>query len=296
MSNKILFIVFLIYTLGNADLSKTADSLHNIGLNYFADKDYANAVEIFLQEISIDPKRHKAYNNIGVTYRRRGIYDSAKVYHKKAIDVYPQYAHAYYSLALAYFYCEELLLAEEFFVQSIDLGYHNANAFYYAGWTMQKNNKCDLALNMFDKTMATYYYYPGLHYRIGLCKLREGDIDHALLSFKREEKNNRKYQDSCYVEILKIRMMTETGIVDSLIEIAKKLYTSGSKYRASKNYAYAIKLAPQNINISMVLINMYIELNMNIEAIGILNNVLMIDPNNNEASKILDKLKSKEHK
>lgn len=79
-----------------------AQEHHNLGLKYYREKKYDEAVKEFEQAVKLDPKNATIVNNLGFTLYRFEKYESSVVWLRKAIEVDPQRAVAYANLADAY--------------------------------------------------------------------------------------------------------------------------------------------------------------------------------------------------
>ena len=86
----------------------------NLGLAYFAQKEYDKAQQAFQQAIRQDERDAVAYNHIGVIYRIQGKFEDANQAYQSAIKNNSKYAQAHLNLGILYdIYLQDLKLAVE---------------------------------------------------------------------------------------------------------------------------------------------------------------------------------------
>jgi peptidoglycan/xylan/chitin deacetylase (PgdA/CDA1 family)/uncharacterized caspase-like protein len=84
--------------------SRTAQAQehHNLGLKYYREKKYDDAVKELEEAVKLDPRNATIVNNLGFTLYRAEKYEDSVVWLLKAIDIDPRRAVAYANLADAY--------------------------------------------------------------------------------------------------------------------------------------------------------------------------------------------------
>ena len=84
--------------------SKTAQAQehHNLGLKYYREKNYDDAVKELQEAVKLDPRNATIVNNLGFTLYRSEKYEESLVWLLKAIEIDPRRAVAYANLADAY--------------------------------------------------------------------------------------------------------------------------------------------------------------------------------------------------
>ncbi len=190
--------------LSKKERENLAEALHIKGLTQYAEGNLEEAIETWLKEIELSPKRVRPYNNIGLTYRHLGKLDSAKEFHEKAILTDPKFGHSYYSLGLVYYDRKNFEEAKELFLEAIKRGYFDADVYYSLGQANKNLKEYDEAIAAYEKTVKLYYAYRGVHYQLGECYRLKGKYDLARLEFKREINLNPSYRDLCKIGLQKI--------------------------------------------------------------------------------------------
>jgi len=75
---------------------------NNLAAVYFKQGKYRRSIEMYQENIKLDPGYARDYRNMGGCYLKMGIYDSAIIVLKKAILFQPNAISAYRYLSIAY--------------------------------------------------------------------------------------------------------------------------------------------------------------------------------------------------
>ncbi len=102
---------------GNQPKSRTAQAQehHNLGLKYYREKKYDEAVKELEQAVKLDPRNATIVNNLGFTLYRFEKYEESVIWLRKAIDIDPQRAVAYANLADAYMRLGKTVEARQYY-------------------------------------------------------------------------------------------------------------------------------------------------------------------------------------
>ncbi len=201
--------------------AQAADKLHTEGLMLYDEGKYQDALEVWFEEILLDPMRPRPYNNIGITYRKLGKSDRAIPYHQKAISVDPSFGHSYYSLGLIYYDKQDYEAARNTFLQAIQKKYDNADVYYSLGQSHKNLNQYSEALAAYEAAAKIYFNYPGVHYQIGLIHTLQGNTDLARVELKREQSFNTCYRIPAAIKLLEMDAEQSPDNVDVLFELGK---------------------------------------------------------------------------
>jgi tetratricopeptide (TPR) repeat protein len=92
------------------------NAFFNLGMLYYRNKDYNNAIIFWDSTIHINPKNSDALNNLGVCYLNyKNDNNQAKLYFEKALEINPDYKEGYYSLLI----CAQNTNDEKLFIKYI---------------------------------------------------------------------------------------------------------------------------------------------------------------------------------
>jgi tetratricopeptide (TPR) repeat protein len=229
------------------DRERLAEDLHIQGLILNVEGKLEEAIDTWLKEIELSPRRVRPYNNIGIAYRRMGDLDSAKEYHEKAIKVDPKFGHSYYSLGLVYYDRENYEQAKDQFLRAIKLHYFDADVYYSLGQAYKNLKEYDQATVAYEKTVKLYYSYPGVHYQLGGCYRLKGRYDLARLEFKREISGNTPWKSLCEIGLQEIKVELDPENADqwfALGMLCKNFPGADYREKAIKAFLRVVDLAP----------------------------------------------------
>lgn len=222
MSFFLLFL-FAVFELSGADLKQ--------GIEYYKNKSYKKAKEIFLEIIKNDTKNYTAYYYLGVTSMILGDNDNAVLALQRAIEVQPERVEPYIELAEIYLNTEHYDLAEKYcsyamqndkkendryyyirariyyekgdyntakilYQKACKINPENASYYNYIGLTYLKLNKSNIANTAFLQAVAldtnTYFFY----FNLGLSFQNLSNWKRAADSYAKCLKLNSKFSNA----------------------------------------------------------------------------------------------------
>ncbi|ARV59102.1 hypothetical protein BZZ01_11045 [Nostocales cyanobacterium HT-58-2] len=147
-----------------------ADAYVNIGVAYYRQGQYKQAIPNFNQALRIDPKNVHAYINRGIAYHRLGQYNQTVADCTQAIKINPKNADAYISRGIAHRWLGNYEQAIADFNQAISNNPENADAYY--AWALTNAQRKDIqaaienyqkAANLYQKQGKTDFYQSALN-------------------------------------------------------------------------------------------------------------------------------------
>ena len=90
------------YSPAHELLSKIKQEYYGRGWTFFDEEQYNQAIDVFQNAISIDPKFKEAHNHLGVVYIKQERYVEAIEVLKEAIEIDEEFKEAHFNLALAH--------------------------------------------------------------------------------------------------------------------------------------------------------------------------------------------------
>ena len=189
-----------------------------------------------------DPKHASDINSrLGLGYLKRGQYKRAMGKLDKAIRYDEDNASAYHYKAEVYRRLEEPEKAEEFFAKAIELAPEDQLIQNNYGVFLCDKGQYDKAIKIFKKPLKDPFYNnkANIHENIGLCRLRQGNINAAQDAFK---------------EALKIN----PRMPKSLIKLSQIRFDAGLKkesYRLFGQYTSISQHTPESLWLGILLEN-----------------------------------------
>jgi peptidoglycan/xylan/chitin deacetylase (PgdA/CDA1 family)/uncharacterized caspase-like protein len=120
-------------TRSNQPKSRTAQAQehHNLGLKYYREKKYDEAVRELEEAVKLDPRNATIVNNLGFTLFKFEKYEESIVWLQKAIEIDPQRVIAYINLADAYMKSGKTAEARQYYEKYAEIA-PNAPSIEYA--------------------------------------------------------------------------------------------------------------------------------------------------------------------
>lgn len=104
-----------------------------LGVYYFHEGEFQNAIKAFSKAIQIKPDFSEAYHNIGVSYHELGELDLAIEQFQQSVSVNQDYAKGYYSLGLTYYEKKDYESSIEAIERFVQLDQTSPNAYFDLG-------------------------------------------------------------------------------------------------------------------------------------------------------------------
>ncbi len=156
-------------------------------------KKYDRAVNDFNKSIELDPKNYLAYYNRGRTFNLQKLYDDAITDFNKAIELNPKKAGPYFTRGNALLHKKDYDKALADYNTSTSLAPKYAAAYNGKGRVFSALNKHDLALIEFSKAVEFQPKDSALHYNKGLANYRLKNYDAALADYTKAIEVNPDY-------------------------------------------------------------------------------------------------------
>jgi type IV pilus assembly protein PilF len=171
---------------------------NNLGLAYYARKEYPLAETHLKKAIALYPKFSDARNNLGRLYTDLGRYDEA-LSHLILVSrdlTYPAPEKAFLNLGLVYLRKGDFVLSQSNFKKSMQSNVHFCPAYNYYGQALFQQQKYTEAIDSFEQALSLCNNnYDEAHYYSALSYYKLGETDRAIT---RLEEVERRYPESEY--------------------------------------------------------------------------------------------------
>ena len=173
-----------------------------IGLNFYLEENYSEAIKIFADLIKVNPNNPFSYLMRGTSYEDFGDDDSAEIDFKKALEIHPYLFTSAYRLGMVYYRRADIKNAiiwlkyayENSVLTEIDYTGWGDNSIIFIGKHIIANNLGSFLIND-DKIEEGFYYlqkamelspsYGAPHFTLGLAfQLRLNDIPNAIICYE----------------------------------------------------------------------------------------------------------------
>ncbi len=141
---------------GKADDDRNADDWLIMG-NILQDKDKIDqAIYMYNQAITKDPKNYKAHYNLGYIYFIQEKPNMALAEFKKSVKYKDDFSYGYYNMGCAYLKLKDYRNAKYNFFRALDLKNRNPNIYYnlaYSYKMLNKEKQAQTYLDLYNKIM-----------------------------------------------------------------------------------------------------------------------------------------------
>ncbi|MBI4615662.1 MAG: tetratricopeptide repeat protein [Planctomycetes bacterium] len=132
-----------------SDRTEKLQTLYQIGLNYFNEKEYERAIECWEGAIFFDPENFRAWTFMGLAHCEMGRMEEGIRLYRKALDIEPRYAKAWNLLGNAFRTTGELFRAVEAFEKANEIDPGNIAIAYNLAITYFEVMEYEKAIRLF---------------------------------------------------------------------------------------------------------------------------------------------------
>ncbi len=212
--------------------SGQAELLYHLGLTFFYKRFYAEARELLLLAVRLNPGFHEAYNILGQAELALGNSDRAVAAARAAVELRLEYADYRNNLGEALIADKSLGEAQEQFQKAIDINLYYSDAYFNCGLATVLQafdesqaqvlpNLVSRAADFFNKASLTCQDYKTALFEKGLAALKQRDLRHTFSLLKKVRENKklqygRRYAIYHMKHALHPQWITEQAIVDRI--------------------------------------------------------------------------------
>ena len=201
---------------------------HNdLGLIYFKEGRYEDAIKKFNDCLKLFPNYGKARVNLGAVYFRQGRLEDAEREFNYALKIKNDYYPAYYSLGVVYSRQGRLEDAINAFKSALKIEPDNADALNSLGSAYIDKNRLDKAVKELTKALFIRPDFTDAQYNLGVAYMYQGNFNEAIESFKSVLAVNPDH-------------------ADALNNLGAIYLTLGRKDDAAAQFRNALKINPEN--------------------------------------------------
>lgn len=192
MKKIIIVLLLSLFLYPAAVFSQTPEYFHQKGLEYYNQRNYKAAIDMWKKELELNPKNPWPYFDIGVAYEYMGELAEAFEWKNKAVELEPKNGRFYWGAGLDLAYNQGWPRAVDYFKKALSLGYVTAEVY---GWLsecyFQMGNMKEAEKNLIEalKVNPSYSYALNL---IGEGKRFPGITQDTVKKFEAEFKKRQE--------------------------------------------------------------------------------------------------------
>jgi tetratricopeptide (TPR) repeat protein len=183
---------------------------------------YSEAIDVFKNAISIEPKYVSAHFNLGQAYYLLEMYQDAITEFITTIALKNDFAEAYFRLGLSYSKVKKFTDAISAYEKGLEISPDDYSSYFKIGIIYNRINSPAEAVNAFKKAAQILPNEPKVHYNLGITYADQGDHEKAFSEYQ----ILRPLNDSLATELLNrinniASKQLETIHFDKAIQLSK---------------------------------------------------------------------------
>ncbi|MGB7207451.1 MAG: tetratricopeptide repeat protein [Pyrinomonadaceae bacterium] len=208
-------------------ISGLSEALTATGLRTASENYDEAAIALFDEAVKLNPKNEIAFSKLGEIHDARGRNALAITNYEKALAIDPALSSLYVPIALAYAEAGNALKADIYLTKAEVTGADGTDARFARGVLLQKQNKYQESLVIFDQIVAAEPQNGAASYQRAVIFDKLGQTDKALDAYKKTTQIDPSYAPAWF----------ELGVI---------YYNKGDYNRAAVAYQEAVKADPGN--------------------------------------------------
>jgi len=172
------------------------DALHLLGVICSQSGEYALAIDLLSQAITVNKKHPVAHNNLGNAQTQLAKWADAVRSYDQAIHLDPRYALAFFNRGIALEELHSLDAALASYQRAIQIDPEYAQAHSNCGAVFEKIGLFNDALTHFDRAIALDPQFAGAHYNRATHLMKHKRYDEALASFNKAIEIRPQFADA----------------------------------------------------------------------------------------------------
>ena len=175
-----------------------ADTSYQMGVVYFNDRNYVEALKSLTRAIELAPDNADYHNVLAMAYGARGHYDKAVVYFKKAVELDPNSSEAHVNLSAIYLKHKEWDLAIDASRGALKNVFYKTPEFAYnnIAWAMLRKRDFRGAVENFSRAVEVNPKYKWGYNNLGLALERLGEEERALKAYQTAISVDEEFADA----------------------------------------------------------------------------------------------------
>jgi tetratricopeptide (TPR) repeat protein len=213
--------------LGQDGLSKTLREKINQGVEFYNNKRYDFAADVFAAVVKEAPESALAHYYWGVSLRESGKAEKARAVFVRTLELDPSFAKAHTALGDHFYNQAEYHPASEEYQKAIDFGDESADTYFRLGNSFLKLRNEPKAIVNFRKAIQMDAFEAEYHFNLGLAHYRTKDYQEAVTAFNRAYELDNNNLDALYYGSLSL---TGANRFEQALDMAEKALRKNREY------------------------------------------------------------------
>lgn len=257
--------------------SNNAEVWHSLGMVYYIQAQYQDALEMFYQSLALEESRAMPHYSLGLVLEKIGYLAQSVEAYQKAIELNPQWIDAYNGLGEVLFEMGEFEQAEATYLKAIAINKNNYNSYLSLGNILIMQERDDEAVAAYEKALRLNPGEPIIINNLANIFASWKDPERVIVSLGNAAYRRGQYEEAinhyqCYLQ-------TRTGDVALYMALADCYQHLNQHEQAIIVYREFLQISPLGSDIYLPFILTLQNCGKGQEAIKLINDALLLFPN-----------------
>ncbi|MBE9225180.1 tetratricopeptide repeat protein [Phormidium sp. LEGE 05292] len=230
----------------NGDCAEAWDGL---GMVYFNQEKYQDALEFISQALSIDTVNPNLHYSLGLVLEKIGYLEEAIATFQKVIELAPNWIEAYHSLGKLLAETGDFVQSETIYLQAIELDKNDYRSYLYLGNLLMMQQQIEEAIIAYQTSLQIKSSDSVILHNLAIAYAAKNESTQASLYFGYAAYYQGDYQQA--ITNFQNFLNTQTGKVDLYLQLCLALQECGQTQEAIKIINDSLNLFPNNLTLKL---------------------------------------------
>ncbi|MGQ9693959.1 MAG: tetratricopeptide repeat protein [Thermodesulfobacteriota bacterium] len=156
----------------------------NTGVNFYQQRDLAQAMQAYKKALQYDPHFLEAYNNLALIYQEIGDLNQARETLQRATEINPNYEKAWNNLGVVLLVQNRFNEAKEVFQKTLLINPHHVESYLHLGVIYRKEGELKKAAECYQKALQINPWRGEVHYNLAIIWEELNDLPQAISHYR----------------------------------------------------------------------------------------------------------------
>ncbi|OKH30363.1 hypothetical protein NIES2119_31090 [[Phormidium ambiguum] IAM M-71] len=229
--------------------SGCSEAWYGLGIVYFEQEKYQDALEIISQALTLDSVNYNLYYTFGLVLERIGYFTEAITAYQKVIELSPQCLEAYYTLGKLIADTGDFVQAETIYYQAIELDENNYLSYLHLGDFFMMQQQIESAITAYKTSLQIQPSNSVILHNLAIAFTAKNESAQASFYFAYAAYYQGEYQKA--IANFQNFLKTKNGDIDLYLHLSLALQECGQTQAAIQLIDDALNLFPNNLNLKL---------------------------------------------
>lgn len=226
-----------------------AEAWHGLGMVYFNQEKYQDALEIISQALSFDAVNSNLHYSLGLVLEKIGYLEEAIAAYQNVIELAPNWIEAYHSLAKLLAETGNFAQAETIYLQAIERDKNDYLSYLYLGDFLIMQQQIEQSITAYQTSLQIKPSDSLILHNLAIAYAAKDELAQASLYFGYAAYYQGDYPQA--ITHFQNFLNTQTGEVDLYLNLSLALQECGQTQEAIQIINAALNLFPNNLTLKL---------------------------------------------